>query len=210
MTTADTLRESISRETSRGRPACNELILRDLIDWIEGIEMRVAQVETAHGSQPCAECARRRDFAIDQDYTDKLAVYIDELVWFSPQEYWDDCDDGKRADLDGIAAEEYDRKFLDLDPFFQWEILGELPDHTVSGWDDRWEYVCAHLTRDAADAFISRKKHDYPDGLRVAVEAQVYCWEFNAIKEAILSGRLQFVDAPMAPGSDVDQKKESA
>ena len=52
--------------------------------------------------------------------------------------------------------------------------------------------MCAHFTQEAADAFIARKKHDFPDGLRVYVDAQTYCWEFNAIKEAILSGRIVF------------------
>ena len=79
-----------------------------------------------------------------------------------------------------------------MDESDQWDLLADLPDHTVTGWDDRWEYVCSHLTQDAADAFIARKKHDYREGLRVCVEAQTYCWEFNAIKQAILDGQLVF------------------
>lgn len=61
-TTADTLRERISRETSRGRPACNELILLDLLDWIESMEARVAQAEATR-NPPCPDCARRREWA---------------------------------------------------------------------------------------------------------------------------------------------------
>lgn len=44
-----------------------------------------------------------------------------------------------------------------------------------------------------ADAFIKRKKHDY-DELRVYVDSQYWCWEFNAIKNAILSGKLKYVE----------------
>lgn len=74
----------------------------------------------------------------------------------------------------------------------QWYVLGELEDHTVTGWDDRWEYVNAHFTHAAAEAFIQRKKHDYQEGMRVYVESQYYAWEFNAIKEAILDGTLTY------------------
>jgi len=47
--------------------------------------------------------------------------------------------------------------------------------------------VNSHFTRDAAEAFIRRKQHDYGE-MRVYVESQYYAWEFEAIKEAILDG----------------------
>ena len=136
--------------------------------------------------------ARRKVFGIDLDYTDKRAVICDESCWESPQEYWEDQDEFGQSTLNRIATEEHELNFLDLGYDDQWEILDGLDDHYVTGWDERWEYVCAHFTQEAADAFIARKKHDFPDGLRVYVDAQTYCWEFNAIKEAILSGRIVF------------------
>lgn len=140
--------------------------------------------------------ARRLIFGIDTDYTDRWAVLLDDSHWFSPKSYWDSCDEDAQASLDKLALEDAGIAFLELSEADQWSILEDLDGHTVVGWDDRWEYVCAHLTRDAADAFISRKKHDYRDGLRVYVDAQTYCWEFNAIKAAILTGRLQLSGAP--------------
>lgn len=138
--------------------------------------------------------ARRLIFGIDKDYTEQLAVLLDGHHWLSPTEYWDDCDEEGQASLDAEALDQSDGecKFLDLEEHDQWELLADLDDHTVTGWDERWEYVSAHLTHDAADAFIARKKHDYLDGLRVCVEAQTYCWEFNAIKDAVLDGRIVF------------------
>lgn len=56
---------------------------------------------------------------------------------------------------------------------------------------DRWEFVSAHLTKEAAEAFIARKKHDY-DQLRVYVDCQLYCWEFNAIVNGLLDGEITF------------------
>ena len=136
--------------------------------------------------------ARRKIFGIDLDYTDKRAVIFDESCWESPQEYWDAHDEYGQSTLNRIAMEEHESHFLDLGHYDQWEILGGLDDHYVTGWDERWEYVCAHLTRGAAEAFITRKKHDYPDGLRVYVEAQTYSWEFNEIKDAIMRGLIVF------------------
>lgn len=134
--------------------------------------------------------ARRLIYGIDRDYTDKLVVCCEDSEWFSPKEYWDDlCDESKDA-LNEKVQEQDGCNFLDLTEDDQWEVLDNLDDHTVTGWDDRWEYVNSHFTKDAAEAFIRRKKHDYRKGLRVYVDAQSYCWEFNAIKDAILQGRL--------------------
>lgn len=134
--------------------------------------------------------ARRMIYGIDRDYTDNLVVTCEDCEWFSPREYWDDACDDQQARLNAAAQEAGECEFLDLSEDEQWELLGELEDHTVTGWDERWEYVNSHFTKDAAEAFIRRKSHDYPKGMRVAVEAQSYCWEYNAIKEAILHGSL--------------------
>jgi hypothetical protein len=136
--------------------------------------------------------ARRIVSGIDLVYANDKLVYCDEKQWFSPQEYWDDCDDDVRDNLDNISAEEDSCIFLDATEFSQWQILSELEDHTVTGWDESWEYVCAHFTKEAAEAFISRKKHDYRDGIRIYVEAQIHCWEFNAIKNALINGDIVF------------------
>jgi hypothetical protein len=85
-----------------------------------------------------------------------------------------------------------EKDFLALDRDEQLEILAELEDHQVVGWNETWEYVNAHFTKDAAEAFIRRKKHDYRKGMRVYVDCQYYAWEFNAIKEAILNGTLTY------------------
>lgn len=142
--------------------------------------------------------ANRHIFGIDRDYTDRWAVIVEDDHWESPAAYYADLFDDGKANLDRLATEECGSGFLDADQNQQWSILEDLPDHTVTGMDERWEYVCSHITRDAAEAFIRRKKHDYRDGIRVNVDAQVHCWEFNAIKEAILSGRLAFVESSAA------------
>lgn len=138
--------------------------------------------------------ARKIDTGIDLEFADKKLVYREDSRWFSPLEFWEQADQDERNELSTMAAN-YGTEpclFTELAAHAQWEMLGDMPGCTVTGWVERWEYVNAHLTRDAADAFIARKKHDYRQGIRVYVESQCYAWEFNAIKEAILSGRLVF------------------
>ena len=79
-----------------------------------------------------------------------------------------------------------------------YSIVEQLSYHTITGWDERWEHVGTHFTKEAAEAFIARKKHDYSDGLRVYVEAQPYAWEFEAIKNAIMDGKLVFIEGETA------------
>lgn len=136
--------------------------------------------------------ARREVAGIDRDYTDQWLVYCDDHTWHSPQAYWDDSDDEWQEMLNAKAQEENGVDFLQLCESDQWEILGNLDDHTVTGWDEQWEYVNAHFTKEAAEAFIKRKAHDYRLGLRVYVESQIYCWEFGAIKDALISGKIIF------------------
>lgn len=127
---------------------------------------------------------------IDTDYTDQLVIYCDGCKWFSIQEYWDDLDYDQQVELNKKSQDWCDKQFMKADDSDQWYLVGELEDHYVTGYQWEWEYVNSHFTREAAQAFIQRKKHDYSDGLRIYVDANIYCWEFNAIKEALMDGRL--------------------
>ena len=103
------------------------------------------------------------------------------------------CDDyvWVNHDLDCKEADERTARRLDaLDDGF---------DRNLRGWEkvyymDIWEYVCAHFTKESAEAFVKRKGHDY-DELRVYVECQFYCPEYNAIVDGILDGQIVFKEA---------------
>lgn len=136
---------------------------------------------------------KRIDYGFSPDYAEGLVVCLEDRSWFSPEEYWADLDEDEQEELNRAAQARDECNFLELDADDQWEVLGELDDHTVTGWNKRWEIVNSHFTKEAAEAFIARKKHDYGE-MRVYVESQYYAWEFEAIKEAIISGRLQYVE----------------
>ncbi|MBS0856265.1 MULTISPECIES: hypothetical protein [unclassified Tatumella] len=113
-----------------------------------------------------------------------------EREWFSPKEYWNSLDLDEKKSLNEECLESNDSFFLDLDEEDQWEFLGDRDYLNLYGYQEEWEYVNSHLTRDAAEAFIKRKAHDYPDGLRVFVDSRVWCWEFTAIVDALINGQL--------------------
>lgn len=145
---------------------------------------------------------QRTDYGYERDYAEGLVVIHDGSAWFSPDDYWKDLDEEEQSELNAIAQEDGGCDFTDMDTDDQWEILAGLDDHAVTGWNKRWEIVNSHFTKEAAEAFIRRKQHDYGP-MRVYVESQYYAWEFEAIKEAIMDGRLVIADAQHhATGTD--------
>lgn len=142
--------------------------------------------------------ARRMIVGIDEQYTDteQQMIIRDDESYMSPNDYWESLDTSEKIQLNKLAQELTQSKtgFLKSPRYIQWEILENLEDHRVVGWIEKWEYVNAHFTKEAAEAFILRKKHDYPDGIRIYVDAQIHCWEFNTIKNAIMDGKLVFKD----------------
>lgn len=106
-------------------------------------------------------------------------------------------DEEERADFsDAYLA---DIPLLEMSESDQWELMESVEDVSVLGYARRWEIVNSHFTHEAAQAFIYRKGHDYPP-LRIYVEAQIYCWEYEAIKAAILDGTLTYT--PKSPADN--------
>lgn len=136
-----------------------------------------------------------RVYGVSEDYSGIRCVYRNEEMWESLDEFWTDIDDEDRLSLDIIAKNDVndcETGFLGLDDYNKWALLeDDQQEFIVTSYVEKWQYVNVHLTRDAADAFIKRKKHDYKE-LRVYVDSQYRCWEFNEIKNAILTGKLVY------------------
>lgn len=138
---------------------------------------------------------KRYIFGIDTDYTDRFCVILEDSHWDDPDQFYKDhIQYSISLKLDSYAQDNNECNFIELDESEKWDAIREIDDVTVTGMDERWEYVNSHFTKDAAEAFIKRKKHDYPEGLRVYVDAQSYCWEWNEIKKALIDGKLKLVD----------------
>lgn len=112
-------------------------------------------------------------------------------------EFFKSCCEETKAKLN----EACDGSFMDADEYEQERALKDhLPDYSLLYVTTRWETLNQHFTKEAAEAFIKRKKHDYRDGLRVYVDASTYSWELNTIKAAILSGRIGLLPEPATQG----------
>lgn len=151
---------------------------------------------------------RRIIYGIDMNYTDQYAIYHDgdsESVYHSVKEYWDSLHSSHKRQLNIRMQEEWSSQFMKASEWQQWGVLKDLPGHTVTGWQEEWEYVNCHFTHAAAEAFIQRKKHDYRE-LRVYVDSQYWCWEFEAIKTAILNGTLVYQPKEQSHADEGDQR----
>lgn len=130
---------------------------------------------------------------IDPDYTDKKIILREDSKWFSPAEYFASLDEEEQKELNETSQNQSDCDFLDAPEWEQYEIIADQPDNTVTGYVEQWVHINSHLTKEGAEAFIRRKAHDY-DELRVYVESQYYCWEFNTIRNAILAGVIGYIE----------------
>lgn len=119
---------------------------------------------------------------------------------YDPKFYWTDTDhelELTESELEDRINEEAEEgcEFDEFDLSFDREITrdGEAIYQKI-GYDTSWHYECAHFTKEAAEAFIKRKKHDHRK-LRIYVESQYWCWEFNAIIQGLLDGRIGLTES---------------
>lgn len=135
-------------------------------------------------------------YGLADDYATHEAIIgpSSESVWHSWAEFEASLDEDQRAELDQQAVEAQHESFSSAAEDWKRDCLEEAG-YRFTGWDERWEFVGAHLTWTAAEAFIARKKHDYKDGLRVIAKGQPYAWELESIKAAMMDGQLVYAPA---------------
>ena len=131
---------------------------------------------------------KRITTGFDADYTDDKCIYDHENceIYYSMDSFIENLNEDS---LKYYELDDSETPFLDMSESDQWDSLGTVSSLIVSGFIEGWEYVNCHFTEEAARRFIERKKHDHTE-LRIYVDSQYWAWEFNAIKNAILDGRL--------------------
>lgn len=126
--------------------------------------------------------------------------YADEFIWMKSDNQeifynsFDDLvDELEDDDLEKIAKycanEEIE---IDDVPDYEIQHIAEHLGYEKCGYIKEWEHINSHLTREGAEAFILRKKHDYAE-MRVWVGSQYLCWEFNEIIKGILDGKIGYI-----------------
>lgn len=134
------------------------------------------------------------DYGYDEDYSENIAIVQEGSRWDCPNEFYEALDEDVKSKVNQLAKSWHDEPFDTLSTEDKFDMINQanIDCVYVTRWQDHWEIVNSHFTSEAAEAWIKRKGHDYPDGLRVSVDAQLYCWEWNAIKQAIMDGTLVF------------------
>lgn len=122
---------------------------------------------------------------IDKDYTDLTVLFDEDCRYFSKEEYLSELDEDTEQEwklegcpVDGTTYE-----------FFEW--MEEYKECTHTGYDWKYTYVNHHMTREGAEAFIKRKKHDYGK-MRIYVDSAYWSWELKAIMNGLLDGEIVF------------------
>lgn len=137
---------------------------------------------------------KERLYGIDTEYAQQLAVYREDSYYHSVIEFIADYGKEFLPKLDELCLKSYGKVFKEVDEFEQLLEIGELDGFTVFGYHEHWSLVNSHFTQSSADAFVSKHGHKYGGDLRVSQESQHRSFEFNAIKNAILSGNLVWKD----------------
>ena len=129
---------------------------------------------------------------LDTDYTDNKCIHDHEEseTYYSLESFIESLDEDS---LSHYELDDYETPFLEMTESEQWDCLDQVTQISVTGFDVTWEYVNCHFTKEAAERFIARKKHDYGK-MRVYVDSQYWAWEFKEIVDALLDGKLVYKD----------------
>ena len=137
-----------------------------------------------------------RVYGMDADYSDKIILVDDDAnEWENPDEFYAGLDEEGQAKIlaqVGVVSSLY---FDSLNEENQLEILHDCgyDDLRIVYYKEEWKHVNTHLTREGAQAFIARKKHDHGE-LRIYVESLYWCVEFKELIEAIVDGNVVYTE----------------
>jgi hypothetical protein len=137
---------------------------------------------------------RRIISGIDFDYTDNRLIYsLDDTDYYfrSYQEFYNNLDEQDKLKLDKLSQVWSRDVFLNLNDNDKIYVIGRFDeDLNVVGFEEEWEYVNSHLTREGAEDFIKACKNK--ENYEIHVESLCKCKEFNMIIEALLQGKLVY------------------
>ncbi len=112
--------------------------------------------------------------------------YEDGWKWCGKEQVFDTTQEL----LDWLIENEYltDKEVKEAEEF-EIDLLLQQHEYNQIGIKHYWKHVNTHLTREAAEAFIKRKQHDYGE-LRIWVDSLYWCYEFKDIVNALRDGKL--------------------
>lgn len=132
-----------------------------------------------------------RIYGLDSGYSDYFEFGKGETYFDSISDFLESIDDEEELEIINQCWGKYfDQKPVRLKDFPEdtlIKFLGDCCDYQKVYYKEDWKHVNTHLTREAAQTFIDRKKHDYTE-LRIWVSSLYWCWEFKDLIEGLVNG----------------------
>ncbi|MBD2803065.1 hypothetical protein ID854_22115 [Xenorhabdus sp. M] len=172
-----------------------ELTAENWNDFVKRLEYQhkgagVDQHNTAHPSFPVRERVR----VIGND-DDEVGIYFNGEEYHCIDSFLETLDEEQEREIVDYAQDAYFSDWDDCSDKEKAESIIYILEEECSYifyWKYDYKTVNTHLTREAAEAFITRKQHDYGK-LSVYVESFYWCWEMRALIDGILTGKIKYI-----------------
>jgi hypothetical protein len=170
-----------------------EILIERLRYWNESEEGI-----NSHGTDsPIFEVKEKvRVYGYDSDYSDYFEFGKDDCYHDSVSDFLESIDEDQEDYIIKTINEWWEsyfgKKIKSLKEVPENSLLDsliDLCDYRKVYYNEDWKHVNSHLTREAAQAFINRKKHDYRE-LRIWVDSLYWCWEFKDLIKGLVSGEI--------------------
>lgn len=129
---------------------------------------------------------------IDRELTENAAILKDDQIWLDLDSFLRDACKEDMDRFEALSKHFHKSSFNDQDKDEKLDIIEQIEGYSVSGFHQLWKTINVHFTHDAAQSYIDKNSSKHKMELRIAEENQYRCDEFNAIKNAILQGKLVY------------------
>jgi hypothetical protein len=129
-------------------------------------------------------------YGIDTEFAPHLAIYSEGDYYHSVAEIMSCHREHLIENLDALCLKFHEKPFDEIGEDEQFVAIGEMENFEVIGYQENWKLVNSHFTQSSADEFVRKHGHKYGGKLRISQESQHRSFEFNAIKNALLDGKL--------------------
>lgn len=136
---------------------------------------------------------RHIQVGFDPEYTDNRVIQWDDSSWYTLDSFMAQLDDDLKERLQAMAVEAEDARWDDLGDDDKYALIDKLDFIHVYAWTEHWNFVGVHLTRKAAEEYVAQQSRKCGGRRRELVIFEEFqpCRELTAIRNAIMSGRLE-------------------
>lgn len=143
----------------------------------------------------------KKVYGFDPDYGDNKVIIIpedDHATYDTPMEWFADLDEEAKEAINAQLAEDEEPPFPELTEFNQWDFAADYEGVSITCWQYQTEVINTHLTMESAEKFIKNQRHNYPNAYTY-VDSQWRVPEYNVIIDAILDGKIGFINPEEKP-----------